>query len=326
LYVQDELKYDKHFTNTQDIYRLTINNDRARTFHAAQPAIFFDEILGNIPEIRSGVRLFNTDAIMKVENNTFKENNFVYADSNFFHFFGWGLVSGNPVNVLTAPQSIVISESKAKQLFKYNNPVGKIIKIDNGNDYTITGVFKDIPIQSHIRTDFFASFITIKNLNPDGYNSWGWHGMEMYYKVPVKANIDFVNKKIARLWNKKSEDKSCVGDDVRAKLQPFSDVYLKSGYLQNSPNNMDYLIGFAIIAAFILLISCFNFINLFIAINSKRSVETGIKKVLGASWKVFARHILMEIMIYLVVALMISLFTIDLILPYINKLSGGNFK
>jgi putative ABC transport system permease protein len=325
LYVQDELRVNKHFKNTRDIYRLTINNDRARTFHSTQPALFFDEIIGNIPEIQSGVRILNSNAIMQFENNTFKAD-FIYADSNFFQFFGWGLVSGNPDNVLSAPLSIVISESKAKQLFKEINPIGKLIKLENAYNYTITGIFKDIPTQSTIRTDFFASLITIKNLPTYAYYSWGWHGLEMYFKVPGNTNMGSVNKKIALLWNEKSNDYSCSGDFVHAKLQPFPDIYLKSGYLQNSPNNLDYLLGFAIIAAFILIISCFNFINLFIALNSKRSAETGIKKVLGADWKVFTRTILLEILLYLIIAVTISSFVVKLILPYFNKLIGSNYS
>jgi putative ABC transport system permease protein len=317
LFVQHELKYDKHFSNTKFVYRLTINNDRARTFHVGQPVIFFDEILSNIPGIESGCRLLFQTVIIKADQTIFSENNFLYVDSNFFEFYGWPIVKGNLRDVLTKPYTVAISEKKAKELFKNLNPVGKIITINNSENYTITGIFKDIPEKSHFRSDFLVSFSTVKAHNPEGYNSWGWHGTALYFAVNPKNDLQEVNKKIAALWNKKSQDLSCLGENIKARLQPFSEIYLKSGYLYNSADNLFYVIGFAVIAGFILIISCFNFVNLFIATNLKGSTETGIKRVLGANRKTFARHVVLEILIYLTFALIFSILLTHLSLPFL---------
>jgi putative ABC transport system permease protein len=291
-----------------------------------QPIIFFDEILNNTPEVEAGCRQLNASVIMKIGVNTFSEKNFLYVDSNFFKFYGWSLICGNLNEVLTRPYSVVISEKRAKEFFRNINPVGKSIKINNSDDYIITGIFKDIPEQSHFHSDFLVSFITVKKSFPDGYNSWGWHSSSLYFRLYPKTNVETINHKIAGIWNKKSQDYSCVGNYVKAKLQPFSEIYLKSGYLSNSSDNLFYVIAFAVIAGLVLIISCFNFVNLYIAVNLKGSTETGIKKVLGAGRKIFARQVLLEILTYLFVALIASCLLMEVLLPLFYNIINKELK
>ncbi len=318
LFAQNEFKYDKHFANTEDVYLMACNNGRNHKMHFGQPAVFANEILNDIPEIESCVRLKWSDANLKIDDLRLKAENFVFADSAFFNFFGWDLLIGDTKNVLSEPMSIAISESKANQIFKGENPIGKVINVENQQDFTITGIFKDIPKQSHIRTDFIASLSTFNVLNPRFFTQWGWHSTDAYFKLN-SDRISTVETKIAEVWNLKSEDIPCTGDHVRSRLQPFNDVYLKSGEIMGTVSAIDFVKGFTLIAAFILLISCLNFINLSNAIQSKRSIENGIKKVLGANLRVFSRQVFLEISAYLMLAYLFSLLIIKMSLPLINE-------
>ncbi|MFA6400203.1 MAG: ABC transporter permease [Salinivirgaceae bacterium] len=320
LFAQNEFAYDKHFTNTSNTYLLACNNGRNQVMHYGQPAVFMDEIVKDVPEVTCGVRLQWSDENIKINNHRFKAVDFVYADSAFYSFLGWNLILGDPQTALCAPMSVTISEKIAKQYFKDSDIIGQVINIGNEYDFKVTGVFKDFPEQSHIKTDFIASLSSYKISTPHYFTDWGWHASGIYLKVDQKADLGKVKLKIAEYWNLKSEDRSCTGPHIKAELQPFKDIYLKTGEIMGGLSAIDYVIVFSIIATFILLISCFNFINLSIAINSKRTIETGIKKVLGANGWLFLRQVFLEMTIYLVLAFVFGYFMIKLFLPEINTL------
>ncbi|MDA3891010.1 MAG: ABC transporter permease [Salinivirgaceae bacterium] len=326
LYAQNEFKVDKHFTNTNDVYRLACNNGRSQTQHFGQPFVFSEAILRTLPEIESGMRLKWSDENIKVGEQRFIAKNFIYADSNFFSFIGWPLINGDINNALSAPMSVTISENMAKQLFKSENPIGKIINIENEYDMTITGVFKNIPEQSHLATDFIASNASLKTIAPNYFGVWGWHNSGVYLRFSPNADIAATENKIAEVWNKESKDRACTGPHIKAILQPFSEHYLKYGKVVGGTSPIDYVIGFTIIALFILIISCFNFINLSIAIHSKRSVEHGIKKVLGANLLIFTRQVFIEVISYLIIALAVSMIVIKITLPYLAIFLGKSIS
>jgi putative ABC transport system permease protein len=320
VYAQNEYAYDKQFTNTSTTYLLACNNGRNQIMHYGQPAVFMDEILKDVPEVTNGLRLQWADENIKINNNRFKAVDFIYADSAFYRFLGWDLILGNPQTALCAPMSVTISEKIANQFFKDQNVIGQVINIGNAYDFKVTGVFKDFPEQSHIKTDFIASLSSYKISNPHFFTEWGWHAAGIYLKVDPNADLSKVKLKIAEYWNLKTEDRSCTGPHIKAELQPFKDIYLKTGEIMDRLSALDYVIGFSVIAAFILLISCFNFINLSVAINSKRTIETGIKKVLGANSWLFLRQVFIEMAIYLFIAFIFSCLLIKLFLPDINSL------
>ena len=324
LFAQNEFKYDRHFTNTSDVYLLACNNGRDHNMHFGQPAIFMDKILEDIPEVKSGIRILWNDENLKVNNTRLKATGFIYTDPAFFNFLGWNLAVGNPTEVLAHPMSIVISEKMAQQLFKSGEALGKIINVGNASNFTITGIFKDIPQQTHIKTDFIASISSIETTNPTFFKQWGWHGSLTYFKINKETNLEMVKTKIADLWNLKTVDRPCTGPHLRSELLPFNKIYLQAGKVVGQISAIDYVTGFSIIAALILLISCFNFINLSIAINSKRNIETGIKKVLGANSKLFFRQVFLEMIIYLLLALMFGYFVLKVLLPFVNGFIDKN--
>ena len=143
--------------------------------------------------------------------------------------------------MLNGLHSVVISESKARQIFNDKDPVGQKINIDNEYDYYITGIFRDLPEQSTIKTDFIASMMSMKKYSPRFLESWGWHQAQAYLKTRPNVNLGIVERKIADLWNEKSHDRPCTGPHIRCELQPFSDVYLRSGHLENGVSNIYFV-------------------------------------------------------------------------------------
>ncbi len=322
LYTQNEFRYDKHFSNTETTYLLACNNGRSQKMHVGQPPVFMDKILQNVPEVTGGMRLKWSDENMLVNEKRMEVTDLLYADTSFFKFLGWELVVGNPELVLSKPMNMTISEKMAGQLFPDKNPIGQIVNLGNQLNYTITGIFKDFPGEANIHADFIASLSSWQSRSKGMLEDWGWHSSAIYLKFLSNTDIHQVEKKIAVVWNRETKDEHCKGDYIKAKLQPFRDNYLKSGDITGEADPRSYVIGFCLIAGLILVISCFNFINLSIAINARRSLEHSIKKALGANLKLFLRQEVLEISLYLAFSIFLGSLIIKAFLPWLHGFLG----
>ncbi len=319
LYAQIELSYDNQYSNTDDVYQLACNNNRNAKMHYGQPSIFFEAILKQIPEIQDGIRVKWQKENLLVAGKRFKEDDFIYSEPFFFDFFGWPLVKGNPKEVLKAPLSVTISEGKAALLFGDEDPVGKVINLGNEFDFTITGVFKDLPDQSHLKTNFVASLSSYNYMDPNYFKWWGWHDAGVYFRINSIAQVKDVEVKIAEVWNKESTDKPCTGKHIKASLKPFNKVHYTIGEVVGGVSPRDYVVGFGIIALLIFIISCFNFINLSLAVLTKTYPEKGLKKMLGADIKFYLHEIFTELFIYLIFSLCISFVVLRGSLAFVNN-------
>ena len=326
LYAQNEYRYDKHFTNTKGAYMLACNNGRSQKMHSGQPPVFMDEILANVPEVSEGLRLKWSDENMRINEKRMEAIDFMFADSAFFKFMGWNLIVGNPEEVILKPMTLTISAKMAKQLFPDKNPVGQIVNLGNQYDFTITGVFQDFPEDSWVRADFVASLSSWQIRSKGMLEDWGWHSSTIYLKFQPNTDISGVEKKIAEVWNLKTKDEHCKGDYIRAKLQPFTDNYLNSGEITGEADPKAYLLGISLIAALILAISCFNFINLSIAVQAQRAQEQFVRKALGSDLKLFLKQVFFEISVYLGIAILLSSLIVKSILPLLNGFLGKHLK
>src|ERR1035437_5757126 len=329
LFIQDELKYDKHFTNTNSVYRLVGNNADGVNISYYQPAVFLPLILEKYPEIESGNCIIKRDLNIGYNQNHFIANDFIFSDSNFFKFYGWKLLTGNPDNVLNAPGNVVISSKKAKELFGNEDPVGKVLTLELTNVLTITGVFKDFPSQSQIKTDFIASKSTLKTVNPGVLASWGNYGSSLNLKLLPTADLSDLMQKISQLWNNNPLNDCCgeKGPNVHLRLQQFRKVYFQTMTINGEKlGNSIYIIGFSVIAGILLIIALFNYINLSIAQIASRFLEAGVKKVLGASFTNLYNQLLVETSMYVFIAILISNFFLGTILPGFNSFIGKNIE
>ena len=326
LFVFDEFKFDKYNENDDNTYRLIWQSGNSGNLYAIQPAIMFEGLLNDIPEIENGLRISLRAGTVSYNDKVFSEENFYVGDSTIFEIFSWGLSSGNPQTALVEPHSIVISESMSKKYFGDGDPLGKVLKYNNEYDYTVTGVMKDIPRQSHIRPDFIGSILSLKTLNPSALNRWQNSSVNIYLRISKNAKIQNVEKKlIGSVIKNGGED----FEGAKYILQPITKIHLYSSHIkwdESIRGNIIYVRGFLLIAILILLIACFNYINLSTAGSFTRAKEIGIRKVVGATRQELVGQFLGESILTVFMAFIIGIALVEVFGQQFNILTGKELE
>ena len=328
LWVQDELSYDEFNKNADSIYRVVKYSDDNKGA-SQSPAQLAPAISSEISGVDSYVRIFKLPRlIFKQQNNNFYEDKGIIADPTILSMFTFPLEEGNPRTALNEPVDIVITETMAKKYFGNSDPLNKTILIDGQNEVKVTGVLKNIPIQSHIQFDFILPFRVIEILNPQDVQNWGAFNYTTYIRLEKNVNIKAFTQKMNELagtkippevgsfWKKfelQSLDKCYLSADIDNEL--FSGSFAVSDDINNV-----YI--FSIIAFFILLIACINFMNLSTARSGTRTREIGIKKVMGSSRAQLISQFLGEFLLISIIAFTFALVFVELILPFFNQISG----
>lgn len=324
LYVQDEMSYDHFHKNGNRIYRLC-NTDNI--YHAPQIAKLLAE---NFSEIEDYCRILPRPyRIVQYKEKRFKEKQFAYADASLFRMFSFKFKKGNAETALQEPYSIVISEKIAQKYFGEKEPIGKILTLNSEHNYTVTGVMEEMPHNSHFRYQFFATLSDAENIfGIDWMNNWGWQNFPTYFLLhPEFSKSDFEIKSsqfITKCQNKRSDQPL-----PKYIFQPLTDIHLHSAHIDNdiqSQSNITYVLIFSGIGVLILLIACFNYINMLTVHATTRAKEIAIKKVVGATRKQLAVQFVGESIIILVVAFMLSLIAVEICLPTFNLLTGKNLS
>lgn len=335
LWVQDELSYDTYSERYEDTYRITgdfLFGGRDMKLCVA-PALMGQELMNKFPEVESYMR-FNSQGryIIHYEDKSFIEHDVVYADSTFFEFFSIPLISGDANTALVEPNTLVLSNALAKKIFGDENPIGKSLKLDNNEHYRITGIYSDIPHNSHFNFEMICSLSSIEDASQPNWLSMNY---VTYLILDKNTDIDALKEKMNRMMEKLMEPlfKQFMGltieefkEDGRAvySLQKLTDIHLKSDLSGEVGENSDirYVYIFALIAFFILLVACINFMNLSTARSSGRAKEVGIRKVAGANKTNLIRQFLAESVLMALLSFILALITIELILPYFNNLTN----
>jgi len=332
LWVKYELSYDRFHDSAGQIYRLISYTEQGgKPFRAAvTPAPSGKFLMDRIPDIINYttfrpatsnmlVNVVAEDSTQLVES--FYQQNRIYADSNFFELFSFPFISGSPDILMNDPKSVAISQRIAGKYFGDIDPVGKSLRLFDRENFVITSVFSDIPDNSHLKFDFVIPWEYLMSVSSNA--NWGNFYYNNYLQLNNNANIEEVNV----LINEAMSEIIDVGDiDITFYLQPLTDVHLKSNMdidLADSESEVDNdVYYFTIIAFFILLIACINFVNLTTAIASGRSKEVGLKKVVGASRKQLIRQFLGETVMYSVCSFAIAILIIILVMPAFSELTG----
>lgn len=323
LWIQDELSYEKYNLNAENIYRVEedqfYSGERYHvtvTPHPSGPVW-----KGKIPEIKEQTRMFRLPRILFRENEkVFFESSVIASDSGLFKVFTMPLVLGDPGTALNSPHSIVLTEKLAAKYFGDANPIGKTLTLENKYPFTVSGVMKDIPKNSMFT---FESVIPYSFLTEIGVidNSWGNNSIYTFVLCEKDLNIDAVNKKLTDVVIENLPQAT-----TKYVLFPLLDIHLYSqfGYeISKGPVIVIYI--FTLVAVFILLIACFNFINLSTAKASGRTKEIGIKKVTGADQKTMIIQFMLESFFLVLISLVLALILMGLTLPKFNNISGKSF-
>jgi putative ABC transport system permease protein len=320
LWIQYETSFDKYHDKAERIFRVASESHRypRPVKIVVTPPPMAQALVQEFPEIEASARLSRGGGkkLVSFENNHFYES-FYAVDPSFFEIFTFDFVNGNPATAFNHPYSIVMSESQAKKLFGTLNPMGQIIEFDEKTDFTVTGVIKDIPLNSHLKADIFIPFETWGKLYEEPLHHWGYWSFYSYVLLKPDARVEVLEKKFPEFARKFGIP------DQKLFLQPLLSIHLHSHFQgEISPNiPVTTLLLFGFIAILILIIACINYMNLTTARSSTRLKEVGTRKVVGAHRGQISRQFLGESIIMALVSLVFSLFLVHLFLPLFNSLA-----
>ncbi len=348
IYIVNELSYDKHHINSENIYRVAVKrsypNQEIKSAATQRP--FADYLRSNFPEVINAARVSKERAgnvIVKNGEKSFYENHLIFSDNNLFEIFTIPFIKGDPEAALSDPFSIVISEETANKYFGESNPIGKILslKFKGGNeffDYYISGVFENHEnIKSHLNYDLIATYKNHPYVgSPDEQDNW--EGLNLYTYIQLQSGLDI--KKIEEKLNKKAIDKialmlreelnisyeeyTAAGNGFSYFLQPLTSIHLYSDLSDELEINGDilYVYLFSVIAVMVLVLAGINFMNLSIARYSTRLKEIAVRKVFGSQRKQLIVQFLSESFVISFLALILSVIFVPVVLPYINSITG----
>ena len=330
LYLQNELTYDSYHEKADQIYRIGIN-----VISTGQPAEFALSswaigmlLKDEFPEIEDFVRVRPYSGILfKFKDKKFYEDEIALADSSIFKIFTFKFIYGNPATVLDEPGNLVLTETLAQKYFGDENPIGKIVQVENKYDCKVTGVIEDMPINSHMRLNGFVSMVSLSVIVPDvDFSKLPIMEADCYTYLLVNDNFsqkDFLEK--FRSFHKKfiAEEEKKYGQVYVPIIQKLTDIHYGPKLRFDYPiGNTAYTYAFFSIGIFILVLACINYMNMATARADNRAREIGIKKVLGSKRRYLVIQLLCESLFASFIALFIAFGLVELIivLPPINQL------
>ncbi len=326
LYVNFEWHYDAFNVNRNHIYRLVTDVKTAGSInYESASAPMGPAIKASFPEVKEVARLLLDNLILQKDEKLFADENIAYADSSLFSVFTLPLLEGNPKEILNAPFQIVLSQTYARKYFGNDEAVGKTLLVDGKFPALVTGVMKDMPYNSHFRTDVLVSMSTLLTVfSPGRSTNWNSFGMYTYLLLNNNSNVAALTQKINRLVNSNNDDKQV---SYSLSLERLRDVYLLGkprGFRAGSEvsGSIQNIYIFSIIAILILFIAAFNFINLTTAFSLKRTKEIGVRKVLGASRKQLVLQLLSDAVLLSCIACLATIVLCSLLLPLFNEIAG----
>ncbi len=331
LYVKDELSYDKYHQNYNEIYRVLHAYREASDKPLPAPAPGEYQVWGNapvapalkadFPEIRETTR-FTSPVILLLQykDKRFQENSLVFADSTMFDLFSWKMLYGNPKTALTAPYSIVLTESLARKYFGNSNPVGQAFKTDDNNVLTVTGVMEDVPSNSHFTFTGLISMSTFYRVRPEIFNIWGYVDFYTYFLLNKNADINTLQAKIPEFLERHKPDEP----NYTIAFEPLKNAYLHSEAKRQpgATGSLANVYIFSLVAAFILFIAGINFINLATARSMERAKEIGVRKAVGAHQRSLILQYLVEAVVISILATILAFALVFVLLPMVRNMSG----
>ena len=328
LYVYDEKQYDVFHEHSNQIYRMygnTFHIDRKMVSH---PALLYEPMLESLPEIQAMVRMLNNgeSIVLGYGNQVFRQAGMIYADASIFDVFSFELETGCLETFSKNPFSILITREIAHKYFGDEDPLGLSLRAENGADLMVAGILKDIPGRSHLQFSILGNFQALRWFWPNIFEQWGNYSSNYYLLLRPGSDPEHVAGKILGLISEGREiDYQQQGQ--RIWLQPLKEIYLQSADIETI--SLEVMFGsssalgiFFLSAVLILLLACFNYINLNTARSTIRARETGIRKVLGASRGKLLVYFMAESLLMVFLALLAGIALAKAAAPVFQQISG----
>ena len=317
MWVDDELSYDQFHANADRVYRVNkeyqigaeIGYNPSTPFPLAKAAKEYTA------DVEEAAKFCNMSSLFIFADKIFREYRVCYTEPSFFNIFSFSFKSGGAGTALSDPNSVVISERMAEKYFGDNDPIGKNFLVNNRGEFSVSGVIENPPDNSEFNFDFFLpiSFIT----DDDDSENWGSHWLSTYVLLGKNADYTAAEARLSALIKEHLPE-----EKISLKLQPLHNLHLYS--IDGKAEGMKYVYFFSIVAFFILITACINFMNLSTARSSKRAKEVGLRKVVGATKMQIVKQFFGESVIISIIALLAALVLVELVRPAFNDLTGKN--
>lgn len=331
LFVRDELSYDQHHTQADRIWRIAADFNQssggfamAYTSYRLAPALredfgaYFEKVVRISPTWQT---------LVKHGEHVFQEEKVALADPEIWDVFTLPLLKGDEKTALQDPFTVVISRSAAQKYFGEEDPIGKVLLMDEEHSVIITGLMEDMPANSHFHFDFLVSMRTGDEIFPDiVLNNWGEMSQVTYALLRPEATQEEVEALFPAFLDKHTGEGA--SESARLFLQPIRDIHLHSQLqMEMEPNgDIQYVYIFSIVALIILLIACINYMNLATARSATRAKEIGMRKVSGASRAQLVQQFLSESLVIVSIAAVLAVIFTELSLPVFNQLAGKSLE
>lgn len=344
LFVKNELSYDRFFPDADRIYKMVLERKYPghSTFYASIPHSYATVIQRDFPEVENTLHMGGTgkDSNIKYKVNdneikTFEEDYFMFTDSAFFSFFDVGLLKGDKKTALAIPNQVILSEITAHRYFGKDEPIGKVISGDFG-ELKVTGVFKDVPSNSHLRFDAMVSFSATEFRKTENFITFdaftyiklkpGASAKVLEAKFPKMVDT-YAAGQIERELGQSWQDYKKAGNGYRYFLQSLPSIHLDPTNIEGTSTpsgNRNHVYALIFIAALILSIACINFMNLATARSAERAREVGVRKVMGSLKSQLVTQFLTEAMLLSLIGTCLAILGAYLLLPSFNLLVEKN--
>ena len=323
LWVQNELSYDTFHANARQLYRLTSSSGDFKA--AVSPAGMAEGLQAQLPEIKATVRVSKPyDILFEVGNQKILEKRVFFADSNFLQLFSFPLLQGDVKTALISPDQVVITSDIAKKYFGKEDAMGKVIRVNNNENFKVAGILANAPANSHLQFDVIFPMSTRRRTDYDLQNKvWGNFNFYTYLLLDEHAASPTALTKLTQRIIKIHRE-HLPESKIEFQLQPFTDIHLYSDLQIDLPGkgNKQYVNIFFIVAMFILAVACINFMNLATARSARRAKEVGLRKVVGAERFQIMLQFLGESIVISFISLLIAIGIVASILPVFNSLAG----
>jgi putative ABC transport system permease protein len=329
-WITHELSYDRFHKNANRLYRASMEYSFGGQTNktALSPTALLPALEKNFPEVENGARVYNPSSynpfVVRKDDKLFQETKFYYADSTFFEIFSFKLLEGSEKYALTKPRSLVITQTMARKYFGAEDPVGKVLLVNNRAEYTITGLMEDAPSNSLLQFDCVGSF---SSLDESHDPIWWSANYQTFLLVAQHTNIGELQRKINGLVKRAlASELTNPNDYVHYNFMLMTDIYLHSDVDESEvTSSIQYIYGFGGIAALILLIACINYVNLATAKAADRAREVGIRKVIGAKRVQLFLQFIGESVIITGLSFLLAFLLTQIALPFFNSLTGKTF-
>ncbi len=315
LFVHDEFSYDQHHEKGERIYRLM-------TPGAYSSAPMGPMLRQDYSQVFDYVRFYPFGGLFSHQEKWFQESNGYLADASVFNIFTLPLAKGDPVKALLEPNAMVISAEMAKKYFGDDEPMGKVITVDQKKSFQITGVLAKTPYRSHLTFDYLVSLAAANELKIN--QNRGHFGYFTYLLLSPNSSPSLIEERSFEFISKLIGQE--VADRIFIKLQPLPRIHLYSKRDYDTPAGGNILVIYLVLmmAFLILLLACINYMNLATARATVRFKEIGVRKAVGAErWKLVMQF-LMESFVHALAAVLIALVLVEMFLPFANRLLDKN--